>query len=234
MSMTALNPAAARSPAACRDAAPSMARFAPGADGAMAACLRAMLDEVDLGLIQVDADLRVLHANRAAWQQLAHSASALRAGGGRLAACWPEDQLRLMAAVDEAVHRSRRSLLQLHGSDSANEPAGSGDAPMALVPLSAVERGGASTALLLLGRQCVNQALSLHWHAKAWGLTAAEARVLEGLCAGASPRAIALSQGVALSTVRTQIVTLRVKTGAANIRALVNQVAKLPPVRSAV
>ena len=41
------------------------------------------------------------------------------------------------------------------------------------------------------------------------------------------------AQGVALSTVRTQINSIRAKTGAASIRALVRQVAVLPPLVSA-
>jgi DNA-binding CsgD family transcriptional regulator len=43
------------------------------------------------------------------------------------------------------------------------------------------------------------------------------------------PTLIAQTQGVAVSTVRTQIGSIRAKTGAASISALVRQVAVLPP-----
>jgi DNA-binding CsgD family transcriptional regulator len=61
------------------------------------------------------------------------------------------------------------------------------------------------------------------------GLTPAETRVLELLCAGVRPTEIAGRAGVAVSTVRTQIGSIRAKTGAASIRELVRQVAVLPP-----
>ena len=66
------------------------------------------------------------------------------------------------------------------------------------------------------------------------GLTQAEARVLEALCEGATPTEVAASLGVAVSTVRTQLATIRAKTGAAGIRQLVAGVANLPPVVCAV
>ena len=49
---------------------------------------------------------------------------------------------------------------------------------------------------------------------------------------GAPPGEIASGLGVAVSTVRTQIGNLRLKTGAGSIRALVRQVAVLPPLVS--
>jgi DNA-binding CsgD family transcriptional regulator len=47
------------------------------------------------------------------------------------------------------------------------------------------------------------------------------------------PGEIASELGVAISTVRTQIGNLRLKTGAQSIRALVRQVAVLPPLMGA-
>jgi DNA-binding CsgD family transcriptional regulator len=64
-------------------------------------------------------------------------------------------------------------------------------------------------------------------------LTPAETGVLQGLCGGRSPLEIAHAQCVAISTVRTQISSIRAKTGADSIRDLVQQVATLPPLVSA-
>ena len=72
----------------------------------------------------------------------------------------------------------------------------------------------------------------VQWFAQCHGLTAAEARVLEVLCAGITPRAAALHLGVGLATVRTQIGCIRAKAGADSMRTLVQQVAKLPPMVS--
>ena len=69
----------------------------------------------------------------------------------------------------------------------------------------------------------------MQWFARMQGLTAAETRVLERLCVGLHPRQICLEQGVGLSTIRTHIRAIRSKTGADGIRAVVEQIAKLPP-----
>jgi DNA-binding CsgD family transcriptional regulator len=55
-----------------------------------------------------------------------------------------------------------------------------------------------------------------------------------GLCLGHPPAEIATLQGVALSTVRTQIANIRLKTHSASIRDLVQRVAQLPPMLSVI
>jgi DNA-binding CsgD family transcriptional regulator len=57
--------------------------------------------------------------------------------------------------------------------------------------------------------------------------------VLEHLCTGQDPTDIAEQLGVAISTVRTQVSSIRQKTGASNIRELVRKVAVLPPLLNA-
>jgi DNA-binding CsgD family transcriptional regulator len=81
----------------------------------------------------------------------------------------------------------------------------------------------------VLGKRSVCEQLSVQGYARAVSLTPAETRVLELLCNGVQPTAIAVQQGVAVSTVRTQIGSIRAKTGANSIRELVRQVAVLPP-----
>lgn len=86
-----------------------------------------------------------------------------------------------------------------------------------------------SAALLILSRPRSCEELSLHWYARLRGLTDTEVRVLTALCHGLSPQAIAGRHGVALSTVRTQISNLRLKTGSRSIVDLVRHVMALPP-----
>ena len=61
------------------------------------------------------------------------------------------------------------------------------------------------------------------------GLTATESSVLAMLSRGVKPKQIARGRGVKLATVRTQIASIRGKTGAASIAELVGQVVDLPP-----
>jgi DNA-binding NarL/FixJ family response regulator len=58
--------------------------------------------------------------------------------------------------------------------------------------------------------------------------------VLEALLDGLSPSAVARAKYVAVSTVRTQISQLRLKTGARSIRQLLDRVAGLPPMMGVV
>jgi DNA-binding CsgD family transcriptional regulator len=80
-----------------------------------------------------------------------------------------------------------------------------------------------------LGKRQMCEQLSVQGYARSVALTPAETRVLELVCAGVRPAEIAGQLRVAVSTVRTQIGSIRVKTGATSIRELVRQVAVLPP-----
>ena len=101
---------------------------------------------------------------------------------------------------------------------------------VAVVPLATVAADDTPhLTLLVFGKRHMCEALSAHWFARSHGLTPAEIRVLAALCEGRRPSDVATAQGVALSTVRTQIGSIRAKTGAESIRALVRQVAVLPP-----
>ncbi len=57
--------------------------------------------------------------------------------------------------------------------------------------------------------------------------------MLIALCDGVPPAVAAAQHGVAISTVRTQIGSIRAKTGAASIRDLIHKVASLPPLMTA-
>ena len=99
-----------------------------------------------------------------------------------------------------------------------------------MVPLAAA--GGsvdAGVTLLVLGKRQVCAQLSVQGYARSVGLTPAGTRVLEQLCTGARPGQMAANAGVAVSTIRTQLGSIRIKTGAGSIRELVRQVAILPP-----
>jgi DNA-binding CsgD family transcriptional regulator len=196
----------------------------PAADGenlppaAHAASLALMLDEIDYGMLLSDGQT-VLHANHVARSEL-DAEHPLQLLGRELRLRRPQDVAPLRGALADARHRGLRRLLAI-GEDTHR-------ITLAVVPLA-----GAELTLLVFGRRQVCPALTSHWFARSHGLTPAEARVLALLCDGHAPGAIARQQGVAISTVRTQIGSMRAKTGAASIRALVRQVAVLPPLVSA-
>jgi DNA-binding CsgD family transcriptional regulator len=184
----------------------------------LARCMAHMLDEIDYGMLLVDSDAQVLYLNHAARREL-DSDHPLQLAGQVLVAPNAGDATVLQDALAEA-QRGKRRLMTL----------GSGEqfVGISVVPLNEPDgRGGAT--LLVLGKRSVCEQLSVQGYARAVSLTPAETRVLELLCGGVQPTVIAARQGVAVSTVRTQIGSIRAKTGANSIRELVRQVAVLPP-----
>jgi DNA-binding CsgD family transcriptional regulator len=100
---------------------------------------------------------------------------------------------------------------------------------VAIIPIDARTPDAVPATLLVLGRRQLCETLTVDWFAREHGLTPAEAQVLKSLCAGLRPQEIADRHGVALSTVRTQVGSLRAKTGSTSIRVLVSQVSMMPP-----
>lgn len=184
--------------------------------------LALVLEELDYGLLLVDASGELLHSNRAA-RMVLHDSHPLQLLGGQLRARLSQDIKPLFDALSQAQNDGRRCLLRLgEGSEQAN---------VVVVPLDRdVEQ---AAVLLVLERQELCGALAAQWFALRYGLTPAETEVLKGLSNGAKPAAVATRQGVAISTVRTQIQSIRAKSGARSIRELMRQLAVLPPLVSA-
>lgn len=206
-----------RAPAPCVGAWPSLL----GAD--LQASMAGMLDEVDYGMLMVDAQGQVVYRNHAAGLQL-DAEHPLQVGPHGIRSLLPQDQTPLLDAL-AAARRGLRRLLQLGEGEQR--------VSVAVVPLAAADVGGPTGTLLLLGKRRVCQQLSVLGFARLAGMTAAETRVLEALCAGVEPTEIARRRQVEMSTVRTQINRIREKCGAASIREVVQQVAMLPPMLSA-
>lgn len=178
-----------------------------------------MLDEIDYGMLLLADDSVVLHANHVARAEL-DAEHPLQLLGAELRVRRPEDLAPLREAVVAARERRLRRLLSLGQGEQR--------VSVAVVPLPAAA-GDEVLTLLVFGKRRMCAALSAHWFAREHGLTSAESRVLAALCEGEPPMKIAVAQGVAISTVRSQIGAIRGKTGAISIRELVRQVAVLPP-----
>ena len=179
----------------------------------------AMLDEIDYGMLLLDADARALHVNHAGRAEL-DTAHPLQLQGRALHARHSKDEQALCDALRSAQRGLRKLLLLGEGAARIS---------VSVVPLRASHVPGEPVTLVMLGKRQVSEDLSLQGYARSHGLTPAEGRVLAALCRGTPPNAIAAQLGVAISTVRSQISNVRQKTAAPSIRALVQQVAVLPP-----
>lgn len=188
----------------------------------LAAWLTVLLDQIACGLVLVDAQARVRYLNLAALRQL-DSQHPLVLAGQTLQTRDPEDLAPLKAALVAAGLGQRRLVTLGHAKQTTE---------VSVVPLRSAGVGsahGQAGILLALGVPRTALPSAAQDLARCVGLTPAEARVLDLLCAGVRPAEIASRLGVAVSTVRTQIGSVRHKTGTASIRALVRQVAVMPP-----
>ncbi len=184
-----------------------------------ARCLALTLDEIDYGVLLLADDGQVLHANHMARSEL-DAGHPLQLLGRELRARHPHDVLRLHEALAGA-QRGLRKLLTL--GEAAH------GVSVAVIPLPRAAQDDSHPTLVVLGKRHVCGRLAVQWFARDHALTPAESRVLEALCDGREPREIADGFHVGLSTVRTQIGSIRAKTGADSIRELVRQVSVLPP-----
>lgn len=183
--------------------------------------LAGALDELDYGIVVLFEGMSIVHINDAAQVEL-DDLHPLQLLGNGLRARLARDVAPLHEAVTSAATRGMRKLLTL-GEETHRTS-------VSVVPLEAAD-AGPRAVLIVLGKREMCESLSVQGFARIHRLTGAEVRVLKELCNGVPPAQIAALLGVAISTVRSQIGSMRAKTGAESIRALVRQVAVLPPVK---
>lgn len=176
---------------------------------------QAVVDEIDYPMLLVGSSMEVRCANRSARRRL-HGDHPLRIvkvdNVERLAAA----SAHVAIAIGAATQRGLRRLVSIDAKGRSRRF-------VAVVPIDS------HSVLLVLGRQSVCAPLTIDWFARDRGLTSSEAQVLGLLCAGLPPVDVAERQGVALSTVRTQLGSIRAKTAANSMRDLLDMVARMPP-----
>jgi DNA-binding CsgD family transcriptional regulator len=182
----------------------------------------ALFDQIECGLIVCDERGTVHFANHVAGQELA-SQRVLQCLGDTLQRA-PGVSGELDSALRLALQRGRRGMVRL---------AAAGDQLMVSVLPLALPDTEEPLALLVLGRRQPCSDLGLEMLASSYGLTLAERRVLAALVREARPSEIAREHAVALSTVRTQISSIRAKLGTRSVEGLLLLAAQVPPVTGA-
>jgi DNA-binding CsgD family transcriptional regulator len=179
--------------------------------------LSMVIDQVDQGLALLSADARVLLTNQA-FRRACMSSRVVSIENQRLRV--PGEQGDALLRALQLARLGRRTLLDLH--------AGEQRLWLATVPLGGA-MAGQRQVLVVLGRRQLCEQVSLALFASHHRLTSAEAAVLTHVCHGLCPEEIARSTQVAVSTVRTQICSIRQKTGTSSVGDLVRVLAALPP-----
>lgn len=186
------------------------------------ALLRCVIEHLDYGLALVHIGSRRLRlANSPAL--LAMSADSGHSSGlcvtaGQVCGLNPQDEHALERSLTLAG-TGVRDLLNA-GKDGSRTT-------VAVVPLSGPDDDG--HALLIFSKQRLCDASALALFSRACDLTAAESNVLAAVCDGMCPNEVADRHGVQVSTVRSQLLSIRQKTRSSSIRELVQTVSLLPP-----
>lgn len=176
---------------------------------------QALFDQIGSGLVVCDAEGRIQALNRAARAEL-QRARLVRAATGQLQrASGAEGELA--TALRQAALKGRRSLVRLTAGDERLH--------LSTVPLHG---GSEPLVLVVMGRRQACPELELELLAGSYGLTHAERRVLAGLMQEARPSEIAKRHAVKLSTVRTQISSIRAKLGTRSVEGLLLRAAEVP------
>ena len=181
-----------------------------------------VLDELAYGVLLVSPKGKVLHANQAARHELARR-QMVSVHEGHVQAGDAVQSKMLLQALAKA-ETGRRSLIGLRSPVRKR-------LNVAVVPLGP-ERPHPSIALIF-ARASVCDAVMLCFFARTHGLTPSEEQVLAILCQGYSAPQAARQLNVAVSTVRSHVRSLCAKTQSNGVRALVGQVAVLPPIGAA-
>ena len=182
--------------------------------------LMRVFDEIDYGMLIIDAQGRILHANHLARHELANGRIIMSYGNSLLGSS-AEFTSQMQNAM-EAAFRGQRRLVLLNKGDR--------ELSLAFTPLSHPLEADTPTVLVMLSRQSTCDNLAVRMFARTIGLSPSEEAVLMGLCRGLEIPEIASEHGVAQSTIRSQIKTLREKAGSPSIRRLLQRINSLPPV----
>lgn len=196
---------------------------------AMAAAFRRLVESLAHAVLIVTADMRVVFANEAA-EALLNERAVANLTGGRLTLPFAHAE----RAIARAVLLGERDEVAL-GAAGINVPLASAEAPAIahVLPLARRESearfADSAAAAIFISVAGVTPTPAIEAIAALFGLTPAEARVMTQVADGKSRKAIALSQGVSDSTVKSQLSAIYDKTGMHDQRQLELLIREITP-----
>lgn len=185
-----------------------------------ASMLMRVLDETDHGSVVVDCSARVLHANHVARHELAQRHLIAQIDGVLVA--FEDDATERLHGAVETAQRGHRSLITLDRDGR--------ELSLAILPLSHPMESDDPLVLVQLSRLPPSDNLAITLFARNHELSPTEESVMVALCKGLEIPEIAKIHRVADSTIRSQIKSIREKTGSHSIRQLLQSLNALPPV----
>ncbi len=191
----------------------------------------AALDALAFGVVVCEAGGRIVLANKAA-QALAHAGAGITLGrtGKGLGAAVPAQTRALAALVNDAARAGPGGIIRLTGRDGCAELI----ALVTPLPRSFGLDGGTRPAysLVTLRSAWDSPSFSAEMLIALFGVSPTQAEIALAIYNGKTPEQIAAERGVAISTLRTHLAEIFLRTGAENQRDLVRLLGTLPPVRT--
>jgi PAS domain S-box-containing protein len=184
--------------------------------------LRFVFDQLPMGVVVVDNELKLLHCNRQAEGILTKSA-VLSFGHGYLSAADEADGLRLQALVAAAGERASREAAPDVTSEVCALEVPGHDKRLVFVATPVPSDTDAMVALLVFESPGYRE-LSTPVLNQIYGLTRAEAKLVQSLAQGFSLEEAAHHLGIAVNTARTHLKHIFSKTGAKRQSELIHEV----------
>lgn len=188
------------------------------------------LDALAFGVVVCRADGRIVRANAAAEALARGGAIVLRRRGGGLGAVVAAEARALARLINDAATGGPGGIVRLTGRSGCIELI----ALVAPLPGSFGFDGGTpnSCALVALRSPSDSATFSADMLTALFRLSPAQAEIALALYGGRTPEQIAVERGMAISTLRTHLAKIFLRTGTENQRDLVRLLGMLPPVRA--
>jgi DNA-binding CsgD family transcriptional regulator len=183
----------------------------------------AILDSLSIGIVVCDRAGRVYFAN-AKVRQRSHAESAfpLSLRGQTLHTATPDETRAIMRLIRDAATGARGGAIGLFGPD------GQGPIPVLVTPLTGT-RGRAGLVLLAIGETGSHSQISEAMLAKLFRLSRTQSSIAAAIFNGRSPEDIATARGIKISTVRTHLADIFLRTKVKTQRDLIRLIGSLPP-----
>ena len=188
----------------------------------------AVLDALAFGIVVCDATGRLVFANAAA-RELAHKGTGLtlRARGRQVGAHTATDKHTLALRIIDAAIQGRGGVVRLTGKDGVTA------LPVLVTPLSqrrAAPPGGGYALLAMRGAQD-KTSITESTLTGLFQLSPTQASIAVTLFEGKSVEEIADERGIKISTLRSHLADIFLRTGTDTQRDLMRLLGSLPPLR---
>lgn len=183
----------------------------------------AVLDSFNIGIVVCDGTGRVHFANAKAREGPQHEpGTAFSLHGRVLHAATPEETRAVMRLIRDASSGVRGGAIGLSGPD------GHGPIPVLVTPLTGT-RSRSGLVLLAIGEIAADSRVNEATLAKLFRLSRTQSSIAIEIFNGRSPEDIATARGIKISTVRTHLADIFLRTKARTQRDLIRLIGSLPP-----